>query len=85
MIGVLSIGSPTDDISRFDEFLLLIAVFQAEEREETRDDMERLSVVAEKWDRSVLEWGLPVGRFLGAENMKTQILPSKVHCACSGV
>jgi hypothetical protein len=35
MIGVLSIGSP-DDLSRFDEFLLLIAVFQAEERGDER-------------------------------------------------
>ena len=36
MIGVLSVGSPTDDLSRIDEFLLLIAVFQAEERGDER-------------------------------------------------
>lgn len=62
MIGVLSIGSPTDDISRFDEFLLLIAVVQAEEREETRDDVERLSVVAEKWGSKCVGMGPSDGK-----------------------
>jgi hypothetical protein len=48
MIGVLSIGSPTDDLSRFDEFLLLIAVFRPR-RERREDVVERLSgVVAER-------------------------------------
>lgn len=49
MIGVLSIDSPTDDLSRFMISTLDCGFSGRGEREETRGDVvERLSVVAER-------------------------------------
>lgn len=62
---------PRNDLCQFDEFLLLIAGFQAERERREMKRVEMMDVNAERnWDRSVLEWGLPMGRFLGSENMK---------------